>query len=160
MYLWVAHDGDANTSNVEIDERDLEVSQDQLIVCKDLGLTCQICSTTYLRNIQNWPGMGWDGIDCGYGVATALKIVQWPTAFPSQAFRPLGQQGYSKEKSPPRPKPEQPYNITVFKFVDGVARTNRTRRREDEVSPMDPELEKKGILVLPGKRWYKPDMKR
>ena len=93
-------------------------------------------------------GMGWDGIDCGYGVATALKIVQWPTAFPSQAFRPLGQQGYSKEKSPPRPKPEQPYNITVFKFVDGVARTNRTRRREDEVSPNDPELEQKGILVL------------
>ena len=26
-------------------------------------------------------GMGWDGIDFGYGVATALMIVHWPTAF-------------------------------------------------------------------------------
>ena len=25
--------------------------------------------------------LGWDGIDFGYGVATALMIVHWPTAF-------------------------------------------------------------------------------
>ena len=25
-----------------------------------------------------WFGLGWDGIDFGYGVATALEIVQWP----------------------------------------------------------------------------------
>ena len=28
-------------------------------------------------------GMGWDGIDFGYGIATTLKIVHWPTAFPA-----------------------------------------------------------------------------
>ena len=62
--------------------------------------------------------MGWDGIDFGYGVATALKIVLWATAFPSQAFHPLGQQGYSREKSSPQPKPGRPvqyYSIKVGK---------------------------------------------
>jgi len=26
-------------------------------------------------------GMGWDGIYCGYGVATALRFVHWSTPF-------------------------------------------------------------------------------
>ena len=39
--------------NIEIDKSDLQISQDQLVVCKDLGFTCQICSTTDLRDIQN-----------------------------------------------------------------------------------------------------------
>ena len=30
---------------------------------------------------KNRNGMGWDGIYCGYGVATALKIVHWSTPF-------------------------------------------------------------------------------
>ena len=42
-----------NFDEVKIDQRDLQVSQDQLIVGKDLGLTCQICSTTNLSSIQN-----------------------------------------------------------------------------------------------------------
>ena len=88
--------------------------------------------------------LGWDGIDFGYGVATALKIVLWATAFPSQVFHPLGQQGYSKEKSSPQPKPEQPvqyYNIKV-----GKRKPELTGREGTD----DPELRrrKKGILVL------------
>ena len=39
--------------NIEIDKSDLQISQDQLVVCKDLGLTCQICSSANLRDIQN-----------------------------------------------------------------------------------------------------------
>ena len=30
---------------------------------------------------MGWDGMGWDGIYCGYGVATALKIVHWSIPF-------------------------------------------------------------------------------
>ena len=32
---------------------------------------------------------------------------------PTLAFRPSGWQGYSREKSPPRPKPEQPDDSTI-----------------------------------------------
>ena len=88
----------------------------------------QVNNKLPLAPLTDWMGWGWDGIDFGYGDATALKIVQWPITFPSRAFCTSGQQDYSKEKSPPQPKPEQPYNITVFKFVNGIARANWIRR--------------------------------
>ena len=81
--------------------------------------------------------MGWDGIDFGYGVATALKIVLWATAFPSQAFHPLGQQGYSREKSSPQPKPEQP--VRYYSIKVGKKKSKLISREGID----DPELRKK-----------------
>ena len=98
--------------------------------------------------------MGWDGIDFGYGVATTLKIVLWATAFPSQAFHPLGQQGYSREKSSPQPKPEQPVQYNSIKV--GKRKPELTGREGTD----DPELRrrKKGISgfvqQLMTQTWY------
>ena len=50
------------------------------------------------------PGlMGWDGINCGYWCRHRPRDCSEAHRFPSEAFRQFGQQGYSKEKSPPQP---------------------------------------------------------
>ena len=46
-------------------------------------------------------GMGWDRL-VGTGVATALKIVQWPTPFLTRHSASSVGRGYSNEQSPPR----------------------------------------------------------
>ena len=48
-----------------------------------------------------WDGMGWDRL-VGTGVATALKIVQWPTPFLTRHSALSVGRGYSNEQSPPR----------------------------------------------------------
>ena len=45
--------------------------------------------------------MGWDRL-VGTGVATALKIVQWPTPFLTRHSASSVGRGYSNEQSPPR----------------------------------------------------------
>ena len=45
---------------------------------------------------------------------------------PYAARKLCGRQGYSREKSPPRPKPEQPYYITIFSFGDEAAQVHKT----------------------------------
>ena len=41
-----------------------------------LGLATERLRDLLVFSTNLVDGMGWDGIDCGYGVATALKIVQ------------------------------------------------------------------------------------
>ena len=62
-------------------------------------------------------GMGWDRlwVWCRHRSNDCSLAHRLPT----QAFRPSGWQGYSREKSPPRPKPEQPDDSTIFIFWQG-----------------------------------------
>ena len=52
--------------------------------------------------------LGWDGIYFGYGVTTALKIVQRSTPFLTRHFASRLGGVYSNEQSPPQPKLERP----------------------------------------------------
>ena len=60
---------------------------------------------------------GWMDLLVGAGVSTTLRIVQHG---PNPSLRRLnlcGRDAYSKEKSPPRPKPERPlHNINVYDY--------------------------------------------
>ena len=45
----------------------------------------RVGGTALMKSWHCQSGMGWDGIYCGYGVATALRFVHWST--PSKPFR-------------------------------------------------------------------------
>ena len=77
----------------------------------------EICRLWRTRVCQMGMGMGWDRlwVWCRHRSNDCSLAHRLPT----QAFRPSGWQGYSREKSPPRPKPEQPDDSTIFRFWQG-----------------------------------------
>ena len=46
--------------------------------------------------------LGWDGIYCGYWCRHRSKVCSKAHGLPSKALRQFGQQGYSKEQTPPQ----------------------------------------------------------
>ena len=69
--------------------------------------------------------IGWDGIYCWYWCRHRSKVCSKAHRLPSQAFRPLGQQGYSKKQTPPQSRVYRRvhtdrsdllyYNIQIFR---------------------------------------------
>ena len=100
--------------------------------------------------------MGWDGIDFGYGVTTALMIVQWPTTF-LPGLPPFGSVGLFQRKITPTAEAgatRRYYNNTIqySGFGKEVARVTKVPQPDAESQQkqkknISPGLRKE-ILVL------------